>query len=318
MKLFTTGTINEADAGSVGLTMAETIRDDLVAHAAWELVEEFTPASGNVHWHVFKNLATESGLFADFYLVMGRTLATGDLRFTICEEYDQATHTMHYFPPGFSTNQFAHDSLGRRNLTYVLGTAVPNNESQPKTHSWVPGATSIKYWIIADSDAFVVAFNGTPNAFVYAGAYEPLTPASLPIDLPLMMVGSSGSDGGIIRNPAVADITIYNIALQIKGGGGSSLGDGPLLGFRGDLRNNDKLQGNYRSVAEQGITIYEGISNPEPLVGWALGKQKGMRVGGNTPPTGISFGDAYVLDGNLWVPWKPDDSRVWDTGVAAS
>lgn len=317
MLLFTTGTINEADAGSVGLTMAETIRDDLVLHAAWELTEEFTPASGNVRWYVFKNLATASGLSDDFYLVMGRTLATGDLRFAICEEYDQTTHTMSFFAPGFSTNQFAMDSLGRRTATYVLGTAaLPGGESQPRYQNWVPGGTSIKYWIIADDDAFTVAFNGTPNAFVYAGAYEPLTP--LTIDLPLMIVGSSSSEGGITRNPSVASITIYNCALSIKGAGGTSIGNGPLLGFRGDLRNNDKLQGNYRAVAEQGITIYDGISNPEPLIGWALGKNKRMRVGGNTTPTGVAFGDAYVLDGNLWVPWKPDDSRIWDTGVAAS
>lgn len=316
MLTYTTGTINEPDAGSVGLSMVEQIRDDLVTHAAWELVEEFTPASGNVRWYVFKCLATESGLADDFHVVIGRTLASGDLRFALCEDYDSTTHTMSKLAPGFSSNTYAHDAAGKRTATQVLGTAaLDGSQTGARYMNWLPTGTSTKWWLIIDDDGFTAAFNGVANGFVHVGAYIPLTP--LAVDMPIQIVGSSGSDGGITCNPAVAGLTTYGVALSIKGGGSTSLGTGPLLGFRGDSRNNDLLQGGERSVSEQGINIYEGISNSEPLIGWALGKQKRMRVGGNTAPTGFAFGDAYEMNGTLWVPYKPDDTRMWDTGVAA-
>jgi hypothetical protein len=34
---YTTGTINQPDSGSVGQAMVEKIRDDVSAHAAWDL-----------------------------------------------------------------------------------------------------------------------------------------------------------------------------------------------------------------------------------------------------------------------------------------
>jgi hypothetical protein len=53
-------------------------------------------------------------------------------------------------------------------------------------------------------------------------------------------------------------------------------------------------------------------------MGWALGKQKRWRVTNQSAPVGFAFGDAYALDGRLWVPFLPSDPRMWDTGVAAS
>ena len=35
-------------------------------------------------------------------------------------------------------------------------------------------------------------------------------------------------------------------------------------------------------------------------------------------PQGFAFGDAYAMSGRLWVPYEPVDTRVWDTGVAAT
>lgn len=316
MLLYTTGTINEPDAGSVGLTMAEKIRDDLVAHAAWVLEEEFTAASGVVRWYVFRCLATESGLPADFFMVMGRTLATGQLKWTICEDYTVATHTMRYFPVAGASNNIAFDASGRRDTTFVLGTAqLAYSTGQPKPQDWTPGGTSTKWWIVAGEDRFWVAFNGASNGFFGCGVYEWLGAAAN--NMPIQALGSSNSDGGICRNPAVAGVTARDWALSFLGGGGSSVPSGEILGFRGDLRYNDKAQGNNRPVAEQGMTVYQGVATQQPDTGWAIGKQRGMRVGGGSAPTGFAFGDAYALDGNLWVPYRPDDLRVWDTGVAA-
>lgn len=316
---YTTGTINDADAGSVGLAMANQIRDDLIAHAAWELVEEFTPGSGLARWYVFKCLASESGLAADYYVVMGRTLGSGELRFAICEGYDSATHTMSKYAIWPSAPAF--DSLGRTPATLVLGTAVLSNSGgQPKYLSWAPSGTSTKWWLIIDDDGFTVAFNGASNGFVHLGAYIPLTDGSMPIALPLQIVGSSSSDGGITRNPAVASSTPagYNNALNIYGGGSTNIQSWEVfLGFLGQFKFNDKLQGNQRPVAEMGIQIESGTTDFSTVTGWALGKQKRMRVSNQAMPIGFAFGDAFALDGTLWVPYRPDDGRIWDTGVAA-
>lgn len=315
MIVFTTGTINETDAVSVGLVMVERLRDDLIAHAAWELVEEFTPSGGAVRWYVFKCLASASGLSADFFVVVGRTLSSGELRFGICESYDSTTHTMQYFASGEGFTAINYDVNGRNPATYVLSTVqLPAGTTTPRYHNWIPSGASSKWWLTVADDGFTVAFNGAAKAFIHLGVYAPLTP--LPIALPLQIVGSDNTSGGITRNPAVASTSAYAYALIIQGGGSTPGSAGPILGFRGDLRTADKLQSNQVSVAEQGMTMIQFPADYLTVFGWALGKQNRMRIGG-TVPTGFAFGDAYQIDGNLWVPYDPADSRMWDTGVAA-
>lgn len=308
--IFTTGTINQPDAGSVGLAMAEKIRDDIVAHAAWELVEEFTPGGGGVRWYVFKCLAVQSGLPADFFVVMGRTLGNGELRFALCEGYNTVGKVMSFVAPQSATAAVLYDSEGRHPATYALSTVVfPNNAGNPRYMFWIPSGTATKWWLTVAEDGFTVAFNGTANGFVHVGTYVPLT--ELPITMPLQICGSSSGSGGITRNPAVASGSVTQYALTF---------DFTVLnlGFATDLRYNDKLQGNQRPVAERAITIQMGTSAPQAAeTGWALGKHKRIRAGG-TPPAGVAFGDAYVLNGRLWVPYLPTDGMIWDTGVASS
>lgn len=309
---YTTGTINQPDSAQVSLAMINKLRDDVVAHAAWDLVEEFTPASGAVRWYVFKCLAAQSGLPYDFYVVVGRTLASGELRLTVCETYDAASHLMSFFSPTGSSSNYLYDASGRRTEQYTLSTVVfPNSATTPLYHTWVPSGTSTKWWIIVTDDSFTVAFNGPSNGFFGAGAYTPLTAA--PITFPVMSYGLSSSfgsiNGGITRNPSIA--------------GSSTPGYGLLydrqtyLGFRGDLRYNDRLQASQRPVAEVALTMYPGTADWPAQYGYALGKLKNLRMGNNAA-AGFAFGDAYAMAGTLWVPYLPTDSLIWNTGVASS
>lgn len=319
---FTTGTINQPDAGSVGLSMVERIRDDLVAHAAWDLVEEFTAGSGTCRWYVFKCLAAQSAMTADWYLIISRTLGSGELRFSICEDYNAPGHTMSFFSIGQNyTSTFNFDAQGRFAAnTYTLGTTpfTTGAGSLPNYTTWTPQGTSTKWWLIIDNDGFTVAFNGASNGFVHCGAFIPLT--QLAMTLPIMIMGYD-SIGIICRNPAVANVSgMYGGALAFSGGQGSSPPNSNILGFASYMNYNDKLQNNQRSVAEIGmVTLQYQPQIGIPGGGYILGKHKRMRTGmqGSTPP-GFAFGDAYVLNGKLWVPYLPTDSRVWDTGVAAS
>lgn len=318
MLSFTTGTINEPDAGSVALTMAEQIRDDVVAHAAWELVEEFASPDANLQWYAFRCLATESGLSTDFYVIMMRQLSNGDTRFAIGEEYDEVTHELtKYAANGGSTGIY--DVDGCTPGVFTLGNNVLNDNSDwPKWGGWLPNSTSVKWWLIISEDGLVACINGAVNAFVWLGAYIPL--AQLPIDPPLMLASSRNQTGSITRNPAAAGqaTNAYSgTGLEAYTGGGDTP-SGYLLGFAGDPRQNDALNGDLRIVAEQGIALdNKGWAESPNARGWAVGKQKHFRVSQTQGIAGQAFGDAFVMDGTLWVPYKISDGRFWDTGVAA-
>lgn len=314
MIAYTTGSLSAASAAALGQAMAEKIRDDVVTHTAWDLVEEFTASSGAVNWTVFRCNSAASGLPSDFFVVMGRTIASGELRFAICEGYDSTTHTMSKFGAFGETGNVAYTVDGCNPATYVLGTAAFSSSiNTPGFNSWTPSGTTINWWLCVAEDGFTAAFH--TEAFVHVGAYTPLS--TLAIALPLQIMGKNGFCW-ITRNPAVAGQTVHGFALTGQGGDGSSVGtNGPLLGFRGDIRYNDKLQADKRAVAEQGINVYQYDATKAAVYGYALGKQKRMRVAGGTAPAGFVFGDAYSIDGTLWVPYTLTDLRLWDTGVAA-
>lgn len=312
--VFTTGTINAANAGAVGLAMVEKIRDDVTAHAAWELVEEYTPAGSLVTWYVFKCLAAESGLPSDFYVVIGRTIGSGELRAFICEGYTQATHLASGFCLSGSSIQ-VHDAEGRSPSTFTLSTAVlTSGGTVPKCGTWTPSGVSTKWWVTVDNDGFSVAFNGASNGFFHFGTFIPLSVLAWP--MPLHMTGFDLS-GAMTRNPAVAGVSCQSTALVGNGGGGGiGSNSGVVLGFQGRLDANDKLQSDQRPIAEIGMNSSISSSQADYAIwGWAIGKLKRVRIGTN-PPAGIAFGDAYALQGRLWVPFAPTDVRIWDTGVA--
>lgn len=306
MILYTTGSINQPDAGSVGLAIIEQIRDDVIAHDAWELVEEFTPASSTVRWYVLKCLASESGLPNDFYVIFMRRLSDGLLYGWVAEDYNVGTHTASFFCSSPYTT-VSWDSQGRPNTSFTLSTTWPGT-GQVSFVQWAPGGTSTKWWIIVDDDRIAIAFNGPANGMMELGAYTPV--AQTPIPMPLMISGSSAPNGSVVtRNPLLVNNPGYLQYSMMWGLVG--------LGFAGRLDCNDRLNSNKRPVAEYGMVFAEYNVGDRQGIGWAFGKRKGLRYGTN-PPAGVAFGDAYVLEDRLWVPYVPNDTAMWDTGVAAS
>lgn len=324
--IFTTGTISQPDAGSLGLSVAEKFRDDLIAHAGWDLVEEFTPASSPIRWYVFECLAASSGLASDFYIVMSRVIATGELRWAICESYNEAGHVMSKFAYSTGTSQQLNmDADGGHASTFTLATTnFQSGNNNPHYMTWAPSSTSTKWWLIVSEDRFTLALNGAVNGFVHAGVFTSLS--SQVWGMPLQIIGggpSSPGDGSLSRNPAIANaVNLYAYGFGFYGGGGNQGAvNGLVLGVPGGLDYNDKLQGGQRPVAEVGMFLNYPNSDRtmRPTYGHFIGKQKGMRWGqASTTPPGMGFGDAYSLQGRLWVPWHPQDPRMWDTGLAAS
>lgn len=320
MLTFTTGNMVSADHPSLGLDMAEQIRDDLALHSAWELVEEFA-GSGDAYWYVFRCLATESDLPSNFHAIILRNIATGKLQFFVAEGYDSATNTISKYPTLSGTEIY--DTEGYDPSTLVLDDVISGFiAGDPRGLEWdpTPNVTfSTNWWLIAADDGFTVAFNDTAVEFVHVGAYTSLS--TLPIDMPLQIIGSSDNTGGIVSNPAIAghDPTIDGLTtgLNILGGGGNGLNHGPPLGFEGSFEFPDALQGDQRPMAEQGIIIDGVVYGFEATLGGVLGKQKRMRVNRSAVPAAFAWGDSFEMNGTLWVPYKTDEGRLWDTGVAA-
>lgn len=318
---FTSGTINQPDAGSVGLSTIEQMRDDIVAHVAWDLVEEYNPGSIS-RWYVFKCLASQSGLPADFFVCIQRTLGDGSLRGFICEGYNSTTHVASFYAPYAYNSQFSYNSSGQAPQTYTLiATTMGSLSTHPYHHGWAPSGTSTKWWLTVDNDGFTVAFNGASNGYMNFGAYIPLS--TLPNAMPICSMGST-TLGAVTRNPAIASLAnVYAAALQFNPNPSGGF-EAPYLGVPSDLRYNDALQGGQRPVAELAMTTYKPMTGAGDMQTWGhlLGKQKRVRAGNqNSPfPTGFAFGDAFVIQGRLWTPYDPADSyrRMWDTGVASA
>lgn len=320
--VFSTGTINAANAGAVGQAMVERIRDDLIAHAAWELVEEYTPAS-IMKWYVFKCLAASSGLPVDYYVIFGRVLGSGELHAFICEGYNAGTHVASLYPATqgqSSSTLYTYDAQGRQtHNTFTLGIApLAGSNAAPRSVRWAPSGVSTKWWLIIDDDGFSVAFNGASNGWMHFGKYDWL--GSMANACPLHSVSNDGYGlyHGVTRNPAVASSSAGSHATSPNPTPGST--SVPFtIGFAGRLDRNDKLANDQRPVAELPIFVEFNTTlahvNGSEAIGYVLGKVKRMRYGTN-PPAGVAFGDAYAHNGTLWVPYLPSDGRIWDTGVA--
>jgi len=310
-KQHTTGTINAADTGSLGLALAEKIRDDVALHPAWEIADDFTTDAGSAgHWYVLRCLASASGLPADFFVVIARDKATGTLRGFMCEGYDVATKVCSgaLFVP--SNTNITFDAQGRSVATYTLGATLLSNAPVP-FHTWALTGISEKYWIIADDDAFTVAVAGGYNGFWKFGTYEPV--CATPIPMPLMSWGDTSSWGAgsffLTRNPEVAGMSNTSpYACNWKAGG--------TLGFAGNLAHNDALNQDRRTLAQFGMIVNANAAD-RAILGWALGKQKNVRVG-NELPAGLAFGDSFVLNGTHWVQHLLTSPVLHDTGVAAA
>ena len=200
---YTTGVVNQPDAGSVGLTMVEKIHGLMsLLTQDRELARGIYPASGAVRWYVLRCLAAVSGLPKDFYVIIGRTLSTGELRFVLCEDYNTGSHTASKYCQ--TSGSCLYDADGCSPSTYTLSTVVipTTPPTVPKYEFWTPSGTSTKWWLIVADDGFTVAFNGASNGFVHVGQYVPL--AQLPILVPLQMIANSSNQNVITRNPAVA------------------------------------------------------------------------------------------------------------------
>ena len=320
-----------ANAAALGTLIAEKIRDELVAHAAWELVEEYSPGTA-VHY-VFRCLASANDLTDDFYLIMTRTISTGLLSFFVSEGYNSGTHVVSLYPTTNATqsssNTHTYDSDGRQtSQTYTLvAGAIGTSANQPRFHSFTPTGTSCQYNFIVYDDGMVWLQHTNPAAtWYYCGAYEWLGTA-IANDNPVHHQGSASlvsNPSNITRNPLVAGGAGSQYACVTRNGpGGGGIDAAELLGYAMDVDSKCAFQGDVTPVAEY-LVIMDSMLSPQgsnpstDVIGKVAGKWKHMRVGSGQGSSFV-FGDAYDIDGTLWVPhiYTSGTPLLFDTGVAA-
>jgi hypothetical protein len=326
---YDSGTLSgAANAAALGQLVAEKIRDNLIAHPAWDLVEEYNPGSTARHY-VFKCLAASSGFENDFYFLITRNIATGKLQFGLAEGYNAGTHTLSLMSTKSASGQGdttlkSFDSKGRQsNSTYVLANAIlPGTSYTPNYHTFTPSGTTCQYQHIIYDDGMVFMPYGANVGWYYCGAYTYLgTPTNV---MPIHHFGSQSdmsNPQGVTRNPLCisGNFGQWALATDNPSSPASSSFLGP--GF-GDPDWKDALQGNKSVCAEILISINsiqspQGGAHSTNVIGVLIGKCKWMRWIGGQGST-YSFGDSYSINGTLWVPhtYSSGNVMLFDTGVA--
>lgn len=207
--------ISEASAAAAGATAQAAWRDALLDHAsgAWTLVEEFDSAGTTHHWVVVKNDHLISGQAVDFYVAIGREIATGIMGCMVGEEYTAGSNTLGKVAPLSAGNGyiFADGSYGGSSstvgVTWVLAAALPDNfNTYPNFQKITPVATC-RLFTSVEAEYAVLNLR---DKSIYVGAMTDLiVPASGLVATPAIACCSLannaiGEFGGITNHPIVA------------------------------------------------------------------------------------------------------------------
>lgn len=298
--------------------LQNTLRDHIVAHAAWELVEEVTTAANQVQ--VFKCLAAVSGLAADFHVALLRALAVNgeSLSLAVFETYDTATDTVGRFAPTIinsirtpdpATGAFA-GSTTLQALTNVNNVFL------------APRGAAVDYWLVVRDDALALGLQvGATQTAGFAGAFDSRVDNSAVNDPLPLAVGKieDTSTSATATNTWSSTRQPFPPAAGTTGlftlwGPCASPDSATAPWATGQaFTTGDRLQAG--KVTFQEIMVLH--ANGAVVSGTLRGKFKGMRRLMN-PPSGVAFGDTVTFNGTKWVYAGNVSSRsTWvDTGVA--
>lgn len=354
---FQSTSLSGATADVTGATAQTAIRDALIAHAsgAWTLVEEFD-ASAAFHWVALKNDHAISGNDIDFYLCIGREIATGKLGFMVGEVYTAATHTLSSFAPytGYPPTShrilaanfnYAQNAEGAAKA-YTLSNAFPNTQQNPVCPTPTPLSTE-RFVSIIEKDYAVLNVN---DKTVYIGALtdliqaDALIPAQIPIGIFDLWNNATGPFGALTRHPIEAGFAPMNVAYShsIQPIASQFLCMIQHLALDTAIYNYpDRYQAKRVAASEIAALMSAGLQsadvNNDPFkVGLLRGKFKAMRAA--TYPGAAGNYDTIAVDGRKHIILKdqgmvnnqPSEfvqpynaynqirwGYVFDTGVAA-
>ena len=207
--------IGEADAATAAATAQSAWRDALVDHAsgAWSLEEEFDSSGGTVHWVVVKNDHAVSGQDLDFFVCIGRVVATGVMGCFVGEEYTAASNVLNKFAPrSDNTGYILADgsyqaSVGAGTATFTLGTTLPGTTNGSPLCENIACSATQRLFTSVDMDYAVLNVNGTT---MYVGyMVDLIVPKTGLVATPAICCGnlthgSMGRFASITNHPIIA------------------------------------------------------------------------------------------------------------------
>lgn len=317
---FSSGTLVDG-GGSAPTNMAavqSAIRDAIVANAAWSLVEEADFNTATHHCVVLKCAAASSGLPKDFYVVLDRTIATGNLTVVMGEDYNAGTHVLTncamQSTSGTSRAIDVTTGLTTANVpTYTLGTSTASNT--PVNHPITPAA-SLFWAVICDVDGVNIVGGSVAT---YCGAFTSLS--SVADNMPVCQmklqgantVGANAAQSGSTRSLASSTpVTAY-----------AGTFDDPLVngsqftpGYTNTFSVVDRLQGGLGPAYEIALK-HANVATQAAQQGILRGKMKKSAFIW-TPPAGTAVGDTFTIAGHAWLVCAVNGTSsvlVVDTGA---
>lgn len=316
---FTDTAVAETSAAIAAATIQTAWRTALTGHVsgAWTLVEEF--ASASINWVIVKNSTVVSGVGADFHVIIGRVISSGELMVFVAEGYDTATKAISAMAGQYTTSAIAIDADGKIATTFVLGTTVPLYYQEPMPmHAIGTPPASVRALSAVESTHAIFAI---PTLHAYVGQVTSLItgavadpPAICMMNLNVAAtVQGPDSGGSLTRHPLSAARTagqsppIMYFPNRLLPIGVTSLyamarvaRSLPEL-VQGTYFSGDRLQGN-RYAASEILAVmtapfcgnYGNIA-PSSVTGALRGKFKSLRYA-SIPPT-MAFADTVVIDG---------------------
>lgn len=309
--------VSGASAAATGATAQSAVRDALVGHAsgAWTLVEEFDSAGSTIHWVVLKCSTVVSGVGFDFYVVIGRIAATGQICMMVGEGYTLATHTLGTFAPLTNSSPPSNTILadfsyavGGTGVTasFTLGTSFPTLVSTPLAPVNTP-ATTMRFLSFVEKDYAI--FNIASTVFYIGAMTDLITPiaglvAATPVGIAELFNGVAPAFGALTRHPiAAADAPM---AVPYPHSLWPVMGNLNLAAIQRQALdtaiylNGDRFQGNRVAASEIAVLMYgaatnQNVNNTAAKLGALRGKFKGFRI--TTFPIGAVIYDTVVVDG---------------------
>lgn len=187
--------------------MVAVMRTGLDANG-WQFVEEYTDTNSSVYT-VYRNPAANSGLAADFFIVLTRAALGGtSVGVWLAEGYSAATRTLSKMAvnPDLSTPQTP-ASDGTCSATYTLGTPNFGGSTTPNMVAAVALGSpygTFDYWLLITKDGVTLSTRvGTQPTALQVGVYETfVVNAAVNDPMPLVLVGFAASGYQYQQYPA--------------------------------------------------------------------------------------------------------------------
>lgn len=309
--------VSDATAAAAGILAQNAIRDALLAHpsGAWTLEEEFD-AGGLLHWTVLKNADSLSDVGFDFYVCIGRVIASGQLGVCLGELYTASTNTLSIFAPRSAQYyqnsilaDFSYSTGGGAPATFTLGSSLPNTDTQPLCGTPTPAPT-MRFISIVEKDYAMFLVN---NMLYYVGALiDDIVPASgldaaTPVGCFNVFDGQPGTFGGLTRHPidpTLAPLAVtYAHSLMPLNIGAHVLAERQAMGTA-VWTHPDRFQGGRVAASEFSAIMAAGASggnanNGGEKTGVMRGRFNNIRY--TTFPAAAAIFDTIVVDGRKHV-----------------